>query len=206
MLAFTDIETTGLVATRSNLSYRSDTDEILEVACIVTDDKLVEVERFHAIVHPSRALWDMDEFVRDMHEKSGLMAELRAYSAPPFDVDRMFAAFLREHTVRVGTTPEGKTFVERAQLAGNTISFDRGFLAQQMPAAHAELHYRNVDVSSFNEVARRFWPEVWKNRPRLSESAAHRAMADAEDSLSVMRYYVEKLGPVVIDGTQPAAQ
>lgn len=201
-LAFTDLETTGLNA---------DQEEILEVACIVTDDKLVEVARFHGLVYPQHQFHELDDFVRDMHTKNGLWAELKGdtdvsginvYMGSRRSVEQQFAKFLREHTVKVYMVagPKGNEMrLDRAQLAGNTISFDRAFLKRHMPDAEAQLHYRNLDVSSLNEFARRFAPAVYEGRPKQSPSAAHRAMADAEESLNVARYYAEKLGPVAIE-------
>lgn len=203
-LAFTDLETTGLNA---------DVEEILEVACIVTDDKLVEMARFHALVYPQHQFHELDDFVRDMHTKNGLWAELKGdtdvsgvnvYMGSAVSVEQQFAKFLREHTVKVYTVdgPKGpETRIDRSQLAGNTISFDRSFLKRHMPDAEAQLHYRNFDVSSLNEFARRFAPAVYDGRPRMPPSAAHRAMADAEDSLRVARYYAEKLGQTICPPT-----
>lgn len=78
-----------------------------------------------------------------------------------------------------------------AQLAGSTISFDRSFLAEHFPLTHAKLHYRNVDVTALNELARRVWPELYEARPERKE--AHRAMSDIEESIAVAKYYIEHL-------------
>lgn len=190
-LAFTDLETTGL---------DPDAEEILEVACIVTDDKLVETARFHALVTPDRPFHRLGDFVRDMHTKNGLWKDLmeNPHQMRACVVSDTFAEFLRLNTVKVYTGPKGDEIrLDRAQLAGNTISFDRAFLKRHMPNAEAQLHYRNFDVSSLNEFARRFAPAVYESRPKQSPSAAHRAMADVEESLRVARYYVEKLGTVL---------
>jgi oligoribonuclease len=202
MLVFLDLETTGLNADR---------EEILEVAAIVTDDKLVEVARFNQLVTPSREFYQLDEFVRDMHTKNGLWAVLKAnydtFSATEYKgprsvdgVDELLSQFLIKYTVKCETVADpkkpGNEYVklDRAPLAGNTISFDRAFMKRHLPNAEAQLHYRNFDVSSLNEFARRFAPAVYEARPRMPQSAAHRAMADCEDSLNVARHYAEKLG------------
>ena len=69
-----------------------------------------------------------------------------------------------------------------------------------MPKAASALHYRNIDVSSFNEVAKRVWPGVYESRPRDVGGSKHRAMDDILNSLNVLRYYVKNLGPRVFAG------
>jgi oligoribonuclease len=205
MLIVLDLETTGLDPQR---------EEILEVAAIAVDDKLEEVARFETLVYPKRKLWEIDEYVRDMHTKNGLLEELRRYNIIA-DVDRIYgaagasaklAAFIRQHGVKLGKDykeRDGKVVevitINRPQLCGNTISFDRAFLKQHMPEAHAELHYRNLDVSSLNEVARRFWPNVYeatKQSKPDGEGKEHRAMWDAACSLAQLRAYTKLLRPL----------
>lgn len=181
MLAFVDLETTGL---------KAEEDAVLEVACIITDDKLVEVARFESVVHGTAERHTTDEFVRNMHTINGLWDAIDSDETPwSLDtVDDQFAAFIREHAVRVFTDAKGKKSVDRPQLAGNTISFDRAFMKKHLPRAEAELHYRNIDISSMNEMARRFCPAMYSARPQNPE-VAHRAMADTEESLRLARYY-----------------
>jgi oligoribonuclease len=178
MLVFLDLETTGLDVEH---------DDILEVACLVIDDGLVaEVARYHAIVMACREFYALPEVVRDMHTKSGLWAEATDPTAKPLlVVDQELAAFLREHAVKIN---EDRTTLVRPQLAGNGIHFDRGFLRRCLPRSEAELHYRQLDVTSVNELARRFSPLLFEARPRPPASA-HRAMADVEESLAVARHY-----------------
>lgn len=193
MLVFLDLETTGLDATRHN---------VLEIAAVITDDALVEVARYSAVVLWENARWmthplptvrddwakicNVDSFVLEMHTKSGLWHACH-YGQELRDVELNLASFIRKHCSETGekTGP---------QLAGNTISFDRAFLREHLPAVHALLHYRNVDVSTLNEVARRFWPLVHACRPKAG--SAHRAEADCVESLETARYYVRSLGPV----------
>lgn len=202
MLIFLDLETTGLNPER---------DEILEVAAICVDDQLQEVARYTSLIRPHRPLFKLDEFVRDMHAKNGLLSELRALpntnilgSFPdPYSqghVDFMLAGFIRDHGVKFGKDEKGAVTISRPQLAGNTISFDRAFMKHWLPEAHAELHYRNLDVSSLNEMARRFWPTVYEATKQSKPDGAgveHRAMWDALCSLHQARAYRQLLGPVL---------
>lgn len=195
MLVFLDLETTGLDPNKHT---------VLEVAAIATDDALVEVDRFESVVATDHEFHQLDKFIRDMHTKNGLWAAVQDahYHNDRLDcVDHTLAEFIRKF-VRFGKDDKGRTTIDRPQLAGNTISFDRAFLKRHLPNAEAELHYRNVDVSSLNEVFRRFNPKLHEQRPR-NPDAAHRAMADAEESLRVCRYYAEKIGSIVVADPVP---
>lgn len=205
MLAVVDLETTGLDA---------DACHVLEVACIVTDDQFQEVARFERVIHypdadklahlkpetteadfAAAALYTgIDVVVVKMHAATGLWSACADSPHHRLDVDDDLAEFLRGYSII--TEPNG--YKVRAQLVGNTINFDRGFMQEELPKAHAELHYRNIDVTSFNEMARRLWPAVYDARPRNS-TIAHRAMSDAEDSLWCARYYATRLGPVDLE-------
>lgn len=185
MILFLDLETTGL-------NHKTET--ILEVAAIMVRDDLTEVARFHRVTSAAQSLSyaSMVPFVRDMHHANGLwMESLRADPTSRVgDVDRALADFIKDHVPDAGTTLENKT---GPQLAGNTISFDRSFLVERMGFSAVHLHYRNIDVSSLNEMAKRFWPEVHKARPSAAAGAAHRAMPDVENSLALARYYARAL-------------
>lgn len=205
MIIFLDTETTGLQA---------DTHRVLEVCAIATDDTLVELGRFTVVAHwaysqdmiaRSRVTCELtakvhaiDPYVLEMHTKNGLWATSAASTLALSDVDRLLAGFIAEACATVGVTPGEKT---GPQLAGNTISFDRSFMQVDLPQAHALLHYRNVDVTTLNEMARRFWPAVHAGRPK-SESTTHRAEADCVESLETARYYARELGPVVTPGAR----
>ena len=181
MLAFLDLETCGLDV---------EGDDILEVACIVTDDRLAtEVARYHAVVRTDREFYELPEVVRDMHTKSGLWAEVKddKIAQPIRQVDEALASFLREHAVKI-ERDNGRANLVRPQLAGNGIHFDRGFLRRCLRKAEAELHHRQLDVTSVNELMRRFCPPIYEARPRPTESA-HRAMDDVLESLAVARHY-----------------
>jgi oligoribonuclease len=181
MLAFLDLETCGL-----DIEH----DDVLEVACLVTDDRLVEeIARYHAVVRTDCEFYELPEIVRDMHAKSGLWAEVQddKIALPIDQIDRELARFLREHAVKIERTGDRTTLV-RPQLAGNGIHFDRGFMRRCLRRAEAELHHRQLDVTSINELMRRFCPAIYEARPRPSQSA-HRAMDDVLESLSVARHY-----------------
>lgn len=181
MLAFIDLETTGLDDAH---------DDVLEVACLVIDDRLTaEVAQYHAVVHTEREFFELPEVVRDMHTKSGLWAEVKdsKVARPIRQVDRELADFLRTHAVKI-ERDAGRVTLVRPQLAGNGIHFDRGFMRRCLRRAEAELHHRQLDVTSVNELMRRFCPHVYEARPRPTESA-HRAMDDVLESLAVARHY-----------------
>ena len=185
MLAFLDLETCGLDVGG---------DDILEVACIVTDDRLAtEVARYHAVVRTDREFYELPEVVRDMHTKSGLWTEVKddKIAQPIRQVDEALASFLREHAVKL-ERDGGRATLVRPQLAGNGIHFDRGFMRRCLRRAEAELHHRQLDVTGINELMRRFCPAIYEARPRPTESA-HRAMDDVLESLAVARHYGQRV-------------
>lgn len=157
-------------------------DALIEVAALVTDSELnvlgdgIEV----VIKPPAEALAQMGEFVRTMHENSGLLPLLDT-GLTMSDAEEQVLTYIREHV------PEPR----RAPLAGNTIGTDRAFLARDMPTLEAHVHYRNVDVSSIKELARRWYPRAYYNTP--AKSGNHRALADIRESIEELRYYREAL-------------
>jgi oligoribonuclease len=204
MLVWVDLETTGLAA---------DECAVLEVACIATDDAYAQLGRFERVVYWEGAAIILDGFaagltpdqiaaslpghlkvdpyVIEMHRKNGLWERVPHGEAPD-TVDRDLAAFILAHCPGIVSDRGGAR--NGPQLAGSTISFDRAFLGRHLPRASANLHYRNLDVSSFNEAARRRWPSIWEKRPRKASEAVHRGMADIEESLDVMRHYDRVFG------------
>lgn len=187
MICWIDLETTGL---------NSKQDKILEIACIITDDKLVEIDRWQAVTCAAQYVSynSLHTVVRDMHFGNGLWMESLRSNLPPGggadSADAQLREFIAWHCTTLG---EKKGPV----LAGSTVSFDREFMRSYLPESFAALHYRNLDVTSVNELAKRFWPKVYEGRPRAGSGAAHRAMLDIEESLNVARYYAGALGPVV---------
>lgn len=194
MIVFLDLETTGLLPHE---------DHILEVAVIVTDDRFNEVARYQAVTDEARRIRFVEDsgkkwpnpYVREMHAKNGLWGESIASNQSTYQVERKLIAFLKEHAVKTESRPDHPNFGKDIlpQLAGNTVSFDRGFVEHHMPEAGKLLHYRHLDVTSINELARRVNRPLYDGRPNNIE-AAHRAMADIEESLRVARYYAEAFG------------
>ena len=171
LLVWVDCEMTGLDLAR---------DELVEVAVLVTDAQLqILGEGADVVIKPSTAAMDqMDEFVRNMHSTSGLIAVLDA-GLPMREAEERVLDYVRQFV------PEPR----KAPLAGNTIHTDRAFLARDMPEFEGYLHYRNVDVSSVKELVRRWYPRVYYQSP--AKSGNHRALADVQESIEELRYYGE---------------
>ncbi|GAA4119400.1 oligoribonuclease [Nocardioides fonticola] len=155
-------------------------DALIEVAALVTDFELnVLGEGVDLLIAPpAEALAQMGDFVRGMHEKSGLLAELESDAVLTMaEAEERVLAYIREHC------PDGS----RPPLAGNTVATDRSFLARDMPTLEAFLHYRIVDVSSIKELARRWYPRAYYAAPE--KRGNHRALADIQESIEELRYY-----------------
>ena len=155
-------------------------DALIEVAALVTDFELnVLGEGLDVIIKPPQeALDQMIEFVRSMHEKSGLLDEL-ASGTTLADAEAQVLAYIKEHC------PDGS----RPPLAGNTVATDRAFLARDMQALESFLHYRIVDVSSIKELSRRWYPRAYFAAP--TKRGNHRALADIQESIEELRDYRE---------------
>ena len=153
-------------------------DALIEVAALVTDfDLNVLGDGVDIIVKPpAEALDQMGDFVRTMHEKSGLLDEL-AHGVTMAEAEERTLAYIKEHC------PDGS----RPPLAGNTVATDRSFLARDMPTLETFLHYRIVDVSSIKELSRRWFPRVYFNAP--AKDGGHRALADIRESIRELEYY-----------------
>jgi oligoribonuclease len=168
-LVWIDCEMTGLDAT---------VDALIEVAALVTDfDLNVLGEGVDLVVKPAPgALDQMGDFVREMHEKSGLLDELD-HGLTLAEAEQQVMAYIRTHCAEHSRPP----------LAGNTVATDRMFLARDMPVLDAFLHYRIVDVSSIKELARRWYPRAYFQAP--AKRGNHRALADIRESIEELRYY-----------------
>lgn len=171
LLVWIDCEMTGLDLAN---------DALIEVAALVTDADLnvLGTGVDEVIRPPESALAQMGDFVRSMHEKSGLLTLLES-GIPLEEAEQRVLAYVREFV------PEAR----RAPLAGNTVGTDRAFLARDMPALESHVHYRSVDVSSIKELARRWFPRAYYNTP--AKTGNHRALADIAESIEELRYYRE---------------
>ncbi len=169
-LVWIDLEMTGLDTARHT---------IVEIAVLITDSELELVDDgIDLIVHaPTDALGEMDDFVTKMHTKSGLLPAIEASTLSLEDAGTQVLAYLGERLPGPGTTP----------LCGNSIGVDRRFLDRYLPEVDQYLHYRSVDVSSFKELCRRWYPSVYKRRPDKAES--HRALDDIRESIEELRFY-----------------
>jgi oligoribonuclease len=157
-------------------------DALIEVAALVTDKDLnVLGEGIDVVIKPpAAALAQMDPFVHDMHTRSGLLPELDQGMALA-EAETAVLAYIRQFVPDAGKAP----------LAGNTVGTDRSFLARDMPQLENHLHYRNVDVSSIKELAKRWFPRIVFSGP--AKNGNHRALADIQESIEELRYYREAL-------------
>ncbi|EFA22610.1 oligoribonuclease [Bifidobacterium gallicum] len=155
-------------------------DELCEVSVVPTDFELnVLDEGIDFVIKPSKDAVDhMNDFVRAMHTRSGLITEWET----GMDVKEAELAVI-DYVKKF--TPEGV----KPLLAGNSIGSDKKFLDRYMPGLMEHLHYRVVDVSTLKELARRWYPQVYMNRP--AKNGGHRALADIIESLDELRYYRE---------------
>jgi oligoribonuclease len=155
-------------------------DALVEVAALVTDSELnILGDGVDIVIRPpAEALLGMPEVVRQMHTASGLLDELDS-GVSLAEAEQRVLGYVRTHVPEVGKAP----------LCGNSVATDRGFLARDMPALEAHLHYRIVDVSSIKELARRWYPRAYYNSPE--KNGNHRALADIRESIAELRYYRE---------------
>jgi oligoribonuclease len=172
-LVWVDCEMTGLNLER---------DALIEVAALVTDKDLnVLGDGVDIIIKPpAESLLGMDPFVVDMHTSSGLLDELMG-GVTLEEAEAAVLAYVRMYVPEAGKAP----------LAGNTIGTDRAFLARDLPAVESYVHYRNVDVSTLKELARRWFPRIMFCAPE--KQGNHRALADVQESIEELRYYREAL-------------
>jgi oligoribonuclease len=171
-------------------------DALIEIAALVTDANLnILGEGVDVVIHADdTALDGMPEVVRTMHAKSGLTEEVRRSPVSLAEAEKQVIDYIRTHVPEPRTVP----------LAGNSIATDRGFIARDMPALDAYLHYRMVDVSSIKELCRRWYPRIYYAQP--GKGLAHRALADIKESILELEYYRRTAFVPAPGPTTPAAR
>jgi oligoribonuclease len=171
-LIWIDLEMTGL---------DPGTDQILEIATLVTDKqlKLVAEGPMLAVHHGDPVLAAMGEWCTKQHGQSGLTERVRQSKTSMAEAQSQTLEFLRQH-VPPGASP----------MCGNSICQDRRFLARQMPELERYYHYRNQDVSTLKEQATRWAPGAATG---FTKESTHLAMADIRDSVAELKFYREKL-------------
>lgn len=153
-------------------------DALVEVACVITDGDLKELDDGIDVVikPPPEALDQMPELVRQMHTSSGLLDELPSGITLAEAQDQVLS-YVRSHVSEARKSP----------LCGNSIATDRAFIARDLPKLDEYLHYRMIDVSSIKELARRWYPRAYFASP--AKVGGHRALADIRESITELRYY-----------------
>src|SRR5262249_2225255 len=153
-------------------------DALVEVACVVTDGDLTELDEGIDVIikPPAEAPDQMPDLVRQMHPASGLLAELPA-GVTLGEAQDQLVSYVRGHVKEARKAPP----------CGNSIATDRAFLARDLPRLDEYLHYRMIDVSSVKELARRWYPRVYFASP--AKVGGHRALADIKESITELRYY-----------------
>lgn len=172
-LIWIDLEMTGL---------DTDRDSIIEIATVVTDSQLnvlADGPEF-AIAHPLATLEAMDDWNRNQHGKSGLWRRVLEEGVPMADAEQRTLAFLRDW-VPAGASP----------MCGNSICQDRRFLHRLMPRLEKHFHYRNLDVSTLKELARRWAPQALAG---VTKESAHTALSDVRDSIAELQHYRAFMG------------
>jgi oligoribonuclease len=171
-LIWIDLEMTGLYPNQ---------DRIIEVAVVVTDPQItVRIEGPVFAVHQSDAVLDgMDAWNKGTHGKSGLTDRVKASIVDEAAAEAAVIAFLQRYV------PAGKS-----PMCGNSICQDRRFLANYMPKLEAFFHYRNVDVSTLKELARRWKPAALEG---FKKAQAHTALADIHESIDELLHYRQQL-------------
>jgi oligoribonuclease len=167
-LIWIDMEMTGL---------KPDSDRIIEIAVVVTDPQLtVRIEGPVLAVHQSdEALDKMDKWNRGVHGRSGLTERVKVSTVTEAMAEAEVIAFLKKY---VGAN--------KSPMCGNSICQDRRFLALYMPKLEAFFHYRNLDVSTLKELARRWQPELVSG---FKKAQKHTALADIHESIDELIYY-----------------
>ena len=167
-LVWIDLEMTGL---------NPDSDHIIEIATVVTDAELNLIAEgpVLAVHQPEQVLAGMDDWNRRTHGESGLVERVRRSATTAGEAEEQTLAFLRQHA-DPGSSP----------MCGNSICQDRRFLAREMPTLEKFFHYRNLDVSTLKELARRWAPGVLAG---VHKTSRHLALDDIRESIDELRHY-----------------
>jgi oligoribonuclease len=169
-LIWIDMEMSGL---------NPDSDKVLELAVIITDSQLNTVAEGPVLVvhQPDSVLDAMDDWNKSTHAKSGLVERVKASKLTEAEAEAQLIAFLAQY-VPSGISP----------MCGNSVHQDRRFLARHMPALEAYFLYRNLDVSTLKELAKRWKPAIMAG---LTKHGKHEALADIQESIEELKYYRE---------------
>ncbi|MCI4429272.1 MAG: oligoribonuclease [Burkholderiales bacterium] len=169
-LIWIDLEMTGLLP---------DSDRIIEIAVVLTDAQMTQrIEGPVLAIHQSDAVLDaMDAWNKGTHGRSGLTDRVKASTVDEAQAETQVLEFLRLHVPK-----------NASPMCGNSICQDRRFLARTMPALEAYFHYRNLDVSTLKELARRWKPGILEG---FKKAQAHTALADIHESIDELVYYRE---------------
>jgi oligoribonuclease len=167
-LLWVDMEMSGLIP---------ETDRVLELAVVVTDSDLqVVAEGPVIVVHQDDAVLErMDAWNRSTHSRSGLIERVRASAVDEAGAEREMLAWMASYV------PAG-----RSPMCGNSICQDRRFMARWMPRLEAFFHYRNLDVSTLKELAKRWKPQVHRS---FEKKSRHEALADIYESIDELKHY-----------------
>ena len=171
-LIWIDLEMTGLYP---------DTDRIIEIAVVVTDAQLTQrVEGPVFAIHQTDAALDaMDAWNKGTHGRSGLIERVKASEVDEATAQAQVIEFLKRYVPR-----------NKSPMCGNSICQDRRFLANYMPTLESFFHYRNLDVSTLKELAKRWKPEILGG---FRKAQAHTALADIHESIDELIYYRQHL-------------